>query len=50
MININFAMGGGEAEKKDKDEKANVVASVWGGGGGEFISFLAALAVLHWTT
>ena len=29
-----------------RKDKAKVVASDWGGGGGEFIQFLAALAVL----
>ena len=29
------------------EKKAKVVAAVWGGGGGEFIKFLAGLAVLH---
>ena len=33
----------------EKEGKAKVVASPWGGGGAEFVQFLAALAVLPWS-
>ena len=35
--------------RMEREEKAKVVASVWGGGGKDFVQFLSALAVLPWS-
>ena len=45
---MNFIMYMHHRRRIKTEEKAKVVASD-GGGGAEFIHFLAAQAVLHWT-